>query len=160
VQRRTRTALKKAEIGLKVGKVLDKYKVGKHFEFSIGDGQFTWRRKQQCIYAEAALDGIYVIRSSEPAEHLSAADAVRHYKMLAEVRRKKAVHQTDEGHPVYSFRTLLAELDTQCRNTCQFGDGQSAIEITKLTEPTPLQSEALRLLQEERVVSRNLSEQQ
>jgi len=132
--------------------------VGKHFEFSIEDGHFTWRRKQQCIYAEAALDGIYVIRSSDPAEHLSAADAVRQCKMSAEVRRKKALRQTDEGHPLHSFRSLLAELGTQCRSTCQFGEGQSVIQITKLTEPNPLQSEAFRLLQEEHLGSRDRSD--
>jgi hypothetical protein len=67
--------LTKAEIGVKTGKVLNKYKVGKHFTLTIEDGRFSWQRKQEEIKEEAALDGIYVIRSSEPAEDLSADDA-------------------------------------------------------------------------------------
>ena len=55
--------------------------------------------------------------------------------------------RTEGGYEVQSFRTLLAELGTQCRNLCEFGEGKSNIHITKTTEPTPLQFEAFRLLQ-------------
>lgn len=224
VARRKKKPLTKAEIGVKTGKVLDKYKVGKHFTLTIEDGRFSWQRKQEEIKEEAALDGIYVIRSSEPAEDLSADDAVRNYKRLADVEqafrtlkglellvrpihhrvddrvrahlfvcllayyvqwhlkhvwapllfadehltehradrdpvaqaepaaevcRKKAMRRSEEGHPLNSFRTLLAALATQCRTTCQFGDGDSAIPIRKTTDPSTLQNEAFRLLQQE-----------
>jgi transposase len=87
VARRKKKPLTKAEIGVKTGKVLNKYKVGKHFTLTIEDGRFSWQRKQEEIKEEAALDGIYVIRSSEPAEDLSADDAVRNYKRLADVEQ-------------------------------------------------------------------------
>ncbi len=87
VARRRKKPLTKAEIGVKTGKVLNKYKVGKHFTLTIEDGCFFWQRKQEDIKEEAALDGIYVIRSSEPAADMSADDAVRNYKRLADVEK-------------------------------------------------------------------------
>ena len=68
VARRTKTPLDKAEIGKKVGKVINHYKVGKHFEITIGDGAFSFSRKEESIRRESDLDGIYVIRTSEPAD--------------------------------------------------------------------------------------------
>jgi transposase len=87
VTRRRRTPLTAAEIGVKVGRVRDRFKVGKHFELTIADGVFRWGRKEDAIRREAALDGLYVIRTSEPAAQLSAADTVRTYKNLAQVER-------------------------------------------------------------------------
>jgi hypothetical protein len=87
VQRRTKTPLAAATIGQKVGRVIARYKVAKHFRLSIGDGVFAYRRDQAAIAAEAALDGIYVLRTSEPETRLSAADTVRTYKGLAQVER-------------------------------------------------------------------------
>lgn len=87
VARRTKKPLEKDEIGLKVGRVLNKYKVGKHFRLTIDDSLLTWERKQQAIEQEAAMDGIYVIRTSESSEKLSAENAVRGYKRLADVER-------------------------------------------------------------------------
>jgi transposase len=87
VLRRTQTPLKKEEIGTKVGKVMGRYKVGKHFTVTIGEGVFSYERNEVKIDQEAALDGIYVIRTSEPAERLSADDTVRSYKNLAQVER-------------------------------------------------------------------------
>jgi transposase len=224
VARRRNKPLTKAEIGVKTGRVLNKYKVGKHFKLTIEDGRFSWQRKQEEIGEEAALDGIYVIRTSEPAADLSADDAVRNYKRLADVEqafrtlkglellvrpihhrvddrvrahlfvcllayyvqwhlkrvwapllfvdehltehrvdrdpvaraepaeevcRKKAKRRSEEGYPLNSFRTLLATLATQCRTTCQFGNDDSVIPIRKITDPSPLQNEAFRLLQQE-----------
>jgi DDE family transposase len=85
VARRTKTPLSASEIGKKVGKVLNRYKVGKHFELTIAEGTFHYARREQAIQQEAALDGIYVIRTSEPASRLSAEDTVRSYKNLAQV---------------------------------------------------------------------------
>jgi len=87
VLRPRRKPMGKAEIGLRVGRVLHRFKVGKHFKLKIDDGIFEWSRRQESIGAEQALDGIYVIRTSEPKERLSPQDAVRNYKSLAEVER-------------------------------------------------------------------------
>jgi transposase len=61
--------------------------VAKHFQYTIGEGTFTWSRREESIQQEAKLDGIYVIRTSEPAERLSAEDTVRSYKSLSRVER-------------------------------------------------------------------------
>jgi hypothetical protein len=87
IQRRTRTPLTKADIGVRVGRVLFHYKMGKHFLLKIEDGALSWQRRTDHIEAEAALDGLYVIRTNEPANQLSAEDAVRAYKSLAHVER-------------------------------------------------------------------------
>ena len=87
VGRRTKKPLKKDEIGVKVGRVLNKHKVGKHFRLTIDDNLLTWERKQQAIEQEAGLDGIYVIRTSESSAQLSAENAVRGYKRLADVEQ-------------------------------------------------------------------------
>jgi len=75
------------KIGLRVGRVVNKYKVAKHFELTIEDRRFDFKAIQEQIAAEAALDGIYVIRTSVPKKRMSAADAVRNYKALANVER-------------------------------------------------------------------------
>jgi hypothetical protein len=77
----------KAEIGLAVGAVANRYKVKKHFLFEIDDDRFDYRRNQERIAEEAALDGIYVLRTSVSANELAGADVVRSYKQLAEVER-------------------------------------------------------------------------
>jgi transposase len=68
-------------------KVINQYKVAKHFTLDIQDSAFAFARKTRNIAAEAALDGIYVIRTSLPATRMDAADCVRHYKSLARVER-------------------------------------------------------------------------
>jgi len=75
------------EIGLRVGKVINQYKVGKHFELAITDTNFLFARKTDSIAAETALDGIYIIRTSVPASQMDASDCVRNYKALANVER-------------------------------------------------------------------------
>lgn len=87
VERRTKTPLTAAEIGHKVGQVIRQYKMAKHFEISIADGQFHYRRHNEAIQREAQMDGIYVVRTSESQDSLSAADTVRSYKNLARVER-------------------------------------------------------------------------
>jgi transposase len=76
-----------AEIGLAVGAVLDSRKVGKHFVVDIADSHFSFRRDTAKIAAEARLDGLYVIRTSVPAEQLNAGQTVQAYKDLAHVER-------------------------------------------------------------------------
>ncbi len=74
-------------IGVRVGKVVNKYKVAKHFALDIEEHRFGFHRLEQSITSEAALDGIYVIRTSVAKKQMTAADCVRNYKSLAEVER-------------------------------------------------------------------------
>ena len=76
-----------AEIALKVGAVLDQHKMAKHLTLNIIDTSFSFARKEDAIAAEAATDGLYVVRTSLPAERLDDAAAVRTYKSLALVER-------------------------------------------------------------------------
>jgi transposase len=76
-----------AEIGIAVGAVIDGRKMAKHFAVDIREGHFSFRRQTLQIEEEARLDGIYVIRTSVPADHLGAAEAVQAYKDLSRVER-------------------------------------------------------------------------
>jgi len=221
VARRNKKPMDKAAIGLKVGRVLHCYKMGKHFSISIQKGSFRYDRREESIRREEELDGIYVIRTSESVERFSAEDVVRKYKSLADVerafrclkgldilvrpirhrnedrvrahiflcllayyvewhmrkalapllfddeereqlrrqrdpvapakpsksaKRKKTLKKTEDGFPVHSFDTLLAELGTRCRNLCQAKEDHSGATFAMLTEPSPLQKKALHLL--------------
>lgn len=85
---REKRRLKGADkIGLRVGSVLDRYKVGKHFRLQISEDAFSYERNEEKIAQEAALDGIYVIRTSVPEHILNAQEAVRAYKGLSVVER-------------------------------------------------------------------------
>jgi transposase len=223
VARRTRTPLGHTEIALKAGRVLNRWKMAKHFRLTIGEGRFQWGRRQEAIAREEQLDGIYVIRTSEPVRRLTAADSVRHYKRLALVERafrslkgmdlmvrpiyhrveprvrahvflcmlayyvewqlrrawapllfadeeldddrgrrdpvkpaqgsesvqaKKKARRNADGVEVHSFRTLLAELGTRCRNTCVVTAEGSEATFVQVTEASSVQAEALRLLKQ------------
>lgn len=87
VARRKHKILSAAEIGMKAGRITAKYKVGKHFTLDIADGHMAWARNDDDIAREKALDGIYVIRTSEPVETLSTPDTVRAYKRLGNVEK-------------------------------------------------------------------------
>jgi hypothetical protein len=76
-----------AAIGLAVGEVIKRHRVKKHFTLEISDGHFRYARKTERIAEEAALDGIYVLRTTVAAERLDAPDVVRAYKQLKEVER-------------------------------------------------------------------------
>ncbi len=217
---RTKRALRgEQEIALRVGKVLGCSKVGKHFQCHIKKDHFSYQRNQAKIDREAALDGIYVIRTSLPREESSDVETVRSYKSLAAVerafrsfksvdlkmrpighrkpervrahvflcmlayyvefhmraalapilfddedreagealrdsivapaqrspkaQRKAARKRTDDGLPVHSFQTLLADLATITKNQMQMGD--QSFEM--ITTPTQLQQRAFDLLQ-------------
>lgn len=100
-----RGSLRKAdagEIGTRAGKTVNKYKVSKHFELAIKDGAFAFERKQQQIEEEAALDGLYVIRTTCPAEQLSSQAAVRAYKQLKMAERAfRTMKDTLEIRPIH-----------------------------------------------------------
>jgi len=75
------------QIGLRVGKLINQYKVAKHFELTIAEKTLRFARKLQSIAAEAALDGVYLIRTSVPAAQMDAPACVRSYKSLSNVER-------------------------------------------------------------------------
>jgi transposase len=75
------------KIGVAVGRVINQYKVAKHFDLTIEEGTLRWARNVQSIGAEAALDGIYIIRTSVPPERMDGPECVRSYKALANVER-------------------------------------------------------------------------
>jgi len=87
----------KDKIALRVGKVINHYKMAKHFTIEITDDSFAFTRNHEAIAAEAALDGIYVLRTSLPDDAISTDDVVLRYKGLEDVER--------------FFRTLNSELD-------------------------------------------------
>jgi len=87
VARAKRPLRGKAQIGLRVGKVLGRFKMSKHFALTILDDAFSYERDQQAIAAEAALDGIYVVRTTVGVERLDADSVVQSYKRLANVER-------------------------------------------------------------------------
>jgi transposase len=75
------------KIGVRVGKVINKYKVGKHFKLDIRDDDFSFEVDQDKVKAEAALDGIYVVRTSLPNERMDAEATVLSYKQLSQAER-------------------------------------------------------------------------
>jgi len=85
--RRTQAKLSDAQIGVKVGKVIGRHKMGKHFEIKISNGTLEWGLNEEAIKKEAELDGIYVVRTSESDQTFSAADTVRKYKGLSVVEQ-------------------------------------------------------------------------
>jgi len=98
-RRPTRPLRGRDKIALRVGKVINHYKMAKHFTIDITDQAFTFTRNHQDIAAEAALDGIYVLRTSLPTDTLTDDDVVLRYKSLADVER--------------FFRCLNGELDVR-----------------------------------------------
>src|SRR3984957_20307610 len=210
-----------AEIALAVGAVVNRYKMAKHFDLDITDTRFSFTRKIAEITAEAASDGIYVVRTSLPAETFDDATTVRSYKSLALVERafrciktvdlqvrpirhwvadrvrahvflcmlayylewhmrqrlapmlfddtdkaaaeamrssvvataqrsqaavaKQTTGLTDDGLPVHSFHSLLADLATLARNTVTTAITPN-YPLTVLTRPTSIQQKAFDLL--------------
>ncbi len=92
-------------IALRVGRVIERFHMGKHIELSITDNAFTWQRRHDVIAQEAALDGLYVIRTSVSAQQLDAAAAVAAYKSLSNVERAFRSMKTVDLHvrPVFHY---------------------------------------------------------
>jgi len=221
IHRRHKPLRGKAEIALKVGAVLNHHKMAKHFELTITDDHLAFTRKTEVISQEAALDGIYVIRTNLPTDALDDEATVRAYKSLAQVERafrslktvdlqirplfhrlaprvrahvflcmlayhvewhmrqklapmlyddddreaaealrtsivakakrspaalaKQRLGVTDDGLPVHSFQSLLADLATFTRNTTVTPLNDS-YEFTVCARPTPIQTKAFNLL--------------
>lgn len=90
------------QIGQRAGKVVNKYKMAKHFTLTITDGQFAYQRKTDQIAAEAALDGLYAIRTTVAADKLGAQAAVRAYKQLKMAERAfRTMKDTIEIRPIH-----------------------------------------------------------
>jgi len=75
------------EIGLRTGKIVNRFLVAKHIILSIEDGQFDYARNEDSIRREEELDGIYIVRTSEPVAEMATEDVVRNYKRLTDVER-------------------------------------------------------------------------
>ena len=86
-KRRNRPLRGSENIAVRADRAKRKYKVGKHYDIEIADDGFEWRRNQDRIDEEAALDGLYVIRTNVQEDELPADDAVRSYKSLSRVER-------------------------------------------------------------------------
>jgi len=119
--RRPKRALRgKEKIGVRLGRILSKSKMGKHFIFDIGEERFSYRRNEEKIAAEAALDGIYVIRTSLEEHVLKSEDTVRAYKDLSKVERafrslktvdlkiRPIYHRLDDRIRAHVFLCMLA----------------------------------------------------
>jgi transposase len=208
------------EIGLRVGKVIGKHKMAKHFNLTITVDSFTYTRNEAKIDEEAALDGLYVVRSSVDKKRMKSEQVVETYKSLARVERafrcmktvdlslrpiyhrdeerirshvficmlayyvewhmrdrlrsvlfaeedhasaaaartsivapaqrsesaqhKDATRRTADDYPVQSFRDILSDLGTLCRNRIRIAEFDS--EFDKLTLATPYQQHVLNLL--------------
>jgi len=110
----------KDEIGVRVGKIIDKYKVAKHFVLDIREGHFDFHLDEKKVEAEAALDGFYVIRTSLDEKRSSAEETVRHYKKLVRIeqafRSLKSIdlktrpirHRTEDRVRAHIFLCMLA----------------------------------------------------
>jgi Transposase DDE domain len=105
VQRARNPLRGEAEIALKVGAVVNRHKVAKHFELVIGEANFSFHRKIEAITAEAALDGIYVVRTNLPKKLLGDAATVGAYKSLAQVERAFRSLKTVDIHlrPIFHW---------------------------------------------------------
>jgi hypothetical protein len=93
------------KIGIRVGKVINSRKVGKHFITAISEGGFSFRRDEEKIAAEAAFDGIYVIRTSVSEDILDSAGTVTAYKNLKHVERDFRITKADDLdlRPIYHY---------------------------------------------------------
>jgi hypothetical protein len=155
------------KIGLRAGRVVNRHKMAKHFSLEIEEGRFSISRKQDAIAAEAALDGIYVIRTSVPEERASAAEVVKTYKSLSNLERNCFQHMKTVDVEIRPIRHRLADRvrtraphlasaqgmgtahlhrrdATLTRNTNKVRG--SEVTFDQLTEATPTQQKAFELL--------------
>lgn len=102
-QREKRPLRGAGAVGLRVGKVLNRFKMAKHFEVSIEETSFSYERKKEVIQAEATRDGLYILRTNVANDQLSAEDTVAAYKSLSRVERAfRSLKTTSlEVRPIY-----------------------------------------------------------
>ncbi len=146
-------------IGKRVGRVINKRKMAKHFTLQIADGAFSYQRNQEQIEHER-FDGIYIVRTDQPATRIAAAAVVRAYKQLkvnehafretrppsAHPKRtpRPAAPATATGWIAHSLKDLIADLGTLCRNTVRVTAINAPYQ--QLTTPTAVQKRAFELL--------------
>ncbi len=105
---REKRKLKGSEkIGLRVGKVINKFKVGKYFELDISENKFNYRRKEEVIAQEEKLDGIYIIRTSVSSEEMDSLSTVKNYKSLSKVEEAFRCYKTIDLNvrPIYHWKS-------------------------------------------------------
>ena len=149
------------EIGVRVGKVINKYKVAKLFQLEIRDDGFDFELHDERVDAEAALDGIYVVRTSVPRKRMDTDDAVRNYKQLSQVERAfrsmktmdlavRPIHHRLEGRVrAHIFLCMLAYYVqwhiTEAWRSLLFFDEDQAAKTTRDPVAPAKRSEAARL---------------
>ena len=118
--RRTRKPMTADEIGVKVGKIINRFRVGKHFDWTVEGNLFRFERNEESIGREAQTDGFYIVRTSESADTLSTENTVRTYKSLGQVEqafrclkgvdlRVRPIRHRDEAHVrAHIFLCMLA----------------------------------------------------
>ena len=140
--RRPRKPLRgEAEIALKVGAVVNRRKMAKHFELAIGEASFAFHRKATAIAAEAALDGVYVVRTSLPKKALDDAATVGAYKSLARVERAFRSLKTLDIHlrPIFHWTVPRVRAHVFLCNVRPSTPGAASFLISKnasLSSPT------------------------
>ncbi len=105
--RREKRKLKgKEEIGLRVGKIINKFKVGKYFELNISEDQFNYERKKEVIEQEEKLEGIYIIRTSISSAEMDSKSTVKNYKSLSKVEEAFRCYKTIDLNvrPIYHYK--------------------------------------------------------
>ena len=105
--REKRKLKEKDKIALRVGRVLNKYKVNKYYELEIKEDSFSYRRKEELITTEKALDGVYIIRTSVKKEVISAEETVIAYKNLSQVERAFRCYKSMDlkVRPIYHYKS-------------------------------------------------------
>ena len=103
--RATRRITGTEAIAMRVGKVIDRYKMAKHFDLDISDAAFSYRRNEEAIAAEAALHGLYIVRTSLADDELDAEATMRAYKGLSVVERAFRSYKTVDlkVRPIYHY---------------------------------------------------------
>lgn len=105
---REKRKLKGSEkIGLRVGKVINKFKVGKYFELEISEEKFNYKRKEEVIKQEEKLDGIYIIRTSVSSDEMDSLSTVKNYKSLSKVEEAFRCYKTIDLNvrPIYHWKS-------------------------------------------------------
>jgi hypothetical protein len=129
------------QIGERAGKISNKYKVAKHFTLTIADGVFAYERKTEQINTEAALDGLYAIRTTLPADRLAAPAAVRAYKQLKMSERAfRTMKDTIEIRPIHHhLETRVRAHVFLCMLACYVSfELQARLPELLFTDETPL----------------------
>jgi len=157
--RRERRPLRgKDAIALRVGKVINRYKVAKHFNLEIGESSLDFSRKEDQIAAEAALDGIYVLRTSLSGEALESPEVISSYKALAGVERafrsfntdldiRPIRHRTEERVRAHVFLRMLSyyvsfHMERQLAPMLFRDDDKQAAEAARTSPVAPAQRSA------------------